>query len=281
MFIFDDDFFTLDEYKYCANMMEEMSDLFWIKPLLKKINDLNYPSNSKELKSFLFELQIAYEFYKTNNELEYEFQTGQEKSSVDFRYNSEDVNCLIEAVSPKISLEVQEATIISEIEPGMISYRTILSGDQKCSLGHEMIKMQGKILEKACKSNGTAVKFPIPRHGDLHIVVVDSRNFLGDKWDYLQISYGPQIVPDYCKLTYNGKLIKGIFEQSNDDVQAKVFRERVHILAFCNFKTFDKSLFSGQNCYLCWNPWLFRDTEIVKKYIVNIPVFADYPFEWL
>ena len=277
MFIFDDDYFTHKEYKYCEQIIGEISGVPWVQVLLKKIRDMNYPSNSKELKSTLFELEIAFEFFKTHSELEYEYRTGIGLTDVDFRYNSGKINCLIEAVVINVSEEVKGATIINEIQPGITEFETKLAGDQKASLGHEMIKVQGKILEKACNKEGKSVKFPIPEQDDLHVVAVDIRNFGGDKWDYLQIAYGPRIVPDYCKLTYYRKFIRGIFEEGNDCNQARTFRERVHVIAFCNFKTFDSPLFSEQNCYLCWNPWLFKDTKLLKKSIANVPAFCNYP----
>lgn len=258
-----------------------MTDVIWVQTLLKKIQDLKYPRNSKELKSALFELEIAYEFFRTHSELEYEHHAGIGSTDVDFRYNSGKVNCLIEAVSTNISEEVKEATIINEIRPGITEFEIMLGGDQKASLGHEMIKVQGKILEKACNKEGKPVKFPIPHQEDLHVVAVDIRNLVGDNWDYLQIAYGPRILPDYCRLTYYQKFIKGIFEEGNNHIQSRVFRERVHIIAFCNFRKFDIPLFSEQNCCLCFNPWLFKDINLLKKNIANIPAFCNYPLEKL
>ncbi len=253
-----------------------MSDVYWIQTLLMKIYKLNYPRNSKELKSALFELEIAYEFFKTHSELEHEYQAGIGSTNVDFCFKSEKIDCLIEAVSTNISEEVKEATIIKEIRPGLTEFEAMLDGDQKASLGHEMIKMQGKILEKACNKEGMPVKFPIPQQKDLHVVAVDVRNFEGDKWDYLQIAHGMCIIPDHCRLTYKQKFIKGIFEEGNDSVQAKVFRERVHLIAFCNFNVFDSPLFSEQNCYLHWNPRLFKDKNSLKRSIANVPPFYSF-----
>lgn len=281
MFIYHDDSLTYDENKYCELIIEEMSEVPWVQSLLKKIMDLKYPRNSKVLKSALFELEIAYEFFKKHSELELEYHAGIGLTDVDFRYNSGKINCLIEAVSTKVSEEFKEATKFTEIEPGVTKFETMLGGDQKVSLGHEMIKVQGKILEKACSKEGKPVKFPMPQQQDLHVVAVDIRNFDGDKWDYLQIAYGPRIVPDYCRLTYFRKFIKGIFEGGNDHVQARVFRERVHIIAFCNLKTFNSPLFGEQNCYLCWNPWLFEDVSLIKETIANVPAFCNYPSERL
>lgn len=281
MFIFDDDLFSYDEYMHCKRIIKDMAAVPWIQPLLRKIRDLDYPKNSKELKSALFELEIAYEFFKLNIDLEHEYNTGIGLTDVDFRFNSGDINCLIEAVSIKISDEFKEATAIKEITPGLIEYETMLGGDEKASLGHEMIKVQGKILEKACNKKGDPIKFPIPQQTDLHIVAVDVRSFDGNNWDYLQIAYGPKTIPDYCRLTYCQKFVMGIFEKVNDDIQARVFRERIHIIVFCNFHVFDSPLFSEQNCYFCWNPWLFRDVRIVKKMIASVPAFSNYPSEKL
>lgn len=44
VFLFDDDFLTHEEYKYCEQIIGRMSDVSWVQPLLKKINDFNYPN---------------------------------------------------------------------------------------------------------------------------------------------------------------------------------------------------------------------------------------------
>ena len=155
----------------------------------------------------------------------------------------------------------------------MTCFETMLGGDQ---LGHEMIKVQGKILEKACNKDGKPVKFPIPEQEDINVVAVDIRNFDGDEWDYMQIAYGPGAVPDVCRLTFEGKFIKGIFDKSNDHVQARVFMERVHIIAFCNLNTFDRPLFGKQNCFLCWNRRLFENENQMKKSIANVPALCNF-----
>lgn len=280
MCTWDEDFLSEQEYLFCKDVVEKMDNVDWVKPLLKRMAELGFPSNSKELKSFLFELQITNEFFIKDISPKYEYCTGLGDTSVDFFLGIKDSNCLIEAVSVKESEDVKQVTIITEPTPGITMYERYLGGDGKSSPGAEMVKLQGKILSKVVDKDGKPIKYPIPSQKDLHIIIVDARCYLngGDKSDYLQTMYGPSTISLENRLPYQKRLVRGLWDRKNPESKKTSFiKERVHFVIFVNRKNYHVSLFDKENSYICPNCLLFNDLKEINDKKALVPILEAYP----
>jgi len=102
------DFLTGREGNYCKSLINDLKNLDWIQPLIRKIKETG--GISKQTKPLLFELRFAAELYRLGLSSDYEYKTGINDSTVDFRIKKDDSSWLVELVSIEISDAVERAT---------------------------------------------------------------------------------------------------------------------------------------------------------------------------
>lgn len=225
---------------------------------------------SQETKPLLFELRFAAELHRLGLSAHYEYKTGINGSTVDFRID-DGFSWLIELVSIQTSDAVKCATK----QTGPI-WETNLSSnaeDIKQSVEGETILVQQKIGEKVY-SNDIPIKFPPISNNVFSLILVDMRGYLsgvsngGDANSYRVIAYGISGLErenEWMALYWkdrNGKLVpvKGLFDENNPLRAAKTLQERIHFLGFVSEKEYRQGKLLDQILYLA-NPTLF-DTPV-------------------
>lgn len=239
------------EVEYTTRILKELQAVGWASPLLSKIEKDGGITVANQ--PLLFEARFAYELFRRDKLVQYEYSAGVDDSKIDFRItNSKE--WLIELVSVRESEGMQSAT-----EKSRNFFRTILLSnnlkktarlEQKQSEESEMMIVQGKIGEKVLdRKRGRPTKFPVPNIAK-HAILVDMRGYIGqgaDYIDYLQIAYGPDGMPPGSEglIHYNleDQPIRGLFEKLNKHpIEAAILlQKRVHLLGFILEKKYRKN----------------------------------------
>jgi hypothetical protein len=255
-------------------VLPELNEVQWAKPLTERIDrDGGLKSENMPL---LFEARFAHGLYLQGLTPEYEYRGGVGDTVIDFRVPG-NPDWLFELTSIRPSEAVKRATL----DRGPFISRFLQSprmannaGQNEESEEGELLLAQQKIGEKVFNGD-QVVKFPEP-DGRIHIVVVDMRAFLdgGDQWDYRQIAYGPNGVPQelvHCWL-HKGQWqpIRGLFEPECPGRAAPYVRQRIHFLAFVAEKTYEPGEIFKQ-IPLLPNPALLSNDD-VKALAPQCPV---------
>lgn len=144
------------EADYCQTLLRDLEGVQWVQYLINKIRKAG--SISPKAKPLLFELRFAAELYKRGLDANYEYETGINSSTVDFRVTLKNgYSWLIELVSIEVSNAVRCAT-----KDTGLYWTTILQSnaeDMKQSEEGEIIIVQQKIGEKVY-AKGKPAKFP-------------------------------------------------------------------------------------------------------------------------
>jgi hypothetical protein len=257
--------------------MNSLENIQWIQPLIKKIKANGGVCNKN--KPLLFELRFASELHYLGLSPNYEYKTGVDDSTVDFRINRKDsFSWLVELVSIEISDAVRRATDETEISSVTILHSD--TGDSPQSIEGEIIKAQEKIVEKVY-SNGKVTKFPPASDDSISIILADMRGCLLGKTNYhdcCQIAYGKwglkseDDCPVYFWKDRNGTFspIKGIFEKDNPLKGSRILQQRIHFLGFVNEKEYGQGKLLNQIQYFP-NPTLFDDNKSVQLIYGQMP----------
>jgi hypothetical protein len=257
--------------------MNSLENIQWIQPLIKKIKANGGVCNKN--KPLLFELRFAAELHYLGLSPNYEYKTGVDDSTVDFRINRKDgFSWLVELVSIEISDAVKRATEETEV-----CWTTLLHSDAEDktqSVEGEIIKAQEKIVEKVY-SNGKITKFPPASDVCISLILADMRGCLLENtgyYDYLQIAYGAKgLRPEHeCPVYFwkdrNGTFlpIKGIFEEDNPLKGSTILQQRIHFLGFVNEKEYGLGELLNQIQYFP-NPNLFDNDKSVQLIYNQMP----------
>lgn len=224
------------EVNYTRSVIDKLNIIPWARPIINSFNDGGgYISENMPI---MFELRFAYELYKAGFSAQYEHNTNQGNSTIDFKIETKNINWLIELVSIRTSNAAKRA--IKKV--GENEYQQILSSEQldKQTEEDEMITAIQKIGEKVYQKNKGVIKFPLTQPNIYQMIFVDARGYLdngGDRYDYMQMSWGKNGIPPECihySRTKEGTMeyIKGIFEESCPINSSKYVRERIHYLGF-------------------------------------------------
>ena len=263
------------EAYYNTRILTELRVAPWAAPLLQRIEEWGgVTSNNMPL---LFEARFAYELFRRDLRVQYEYPAGVGASTVEFRI-SDSKEWLIELVSIRESDGLRMATR----QDGDFFHRNLSShnlrkpvrDEQKQSEEAEMITAQHKIGEKVL-AGGQPTKFPFPG-GAVHAILVDMRGYIGsggDWIDYRQIAYGPGGVPaDRKELVHywEGKPIRGLFENFDNHPAraAGLLQERIHLLGFVSERNYAEKEIADR-AYWLPNPNLVTkvmEAEIKKTF---------------
>ncbi|MCZ2903313.1 hypothetical protein [Burkholderia thailandensis] len=255
-------------------VLPELLAVAWAKPLAERI-DRDGGLNTDNM-PLLFEARFAHALLQQGLTPEYEYRGGVGDTVVDFRVPG-NPDWLFELTSIRPSEAVNRATI----ESGPFISRFLQSPsmendgrENEQSEEGEMLLALQKIGEKVYDGN-QAVKFPEP-DGRIHVIVVDMRAFLngGDHWDYRQIAYGPDGVPQelvHCWL-HKGQWhpIRGLFEPECPSRAARYIQQRIHFLAFVAEESYELGEIL-KRILLLPNPGLLSDND-VKAVAARCPV---------
>ncbi|PYO96028.1 MAG: hypothetical protein DMD60_12025, partial [Gemmatimonadetes bacterium] len=91
---------TASEVDYCRAVRDELSGVPWIAPLIARLDGERWCYQTKPL---LFELRVAAEIHRAGLTAHYEYPTGIGSSSVDFRFEHDSREWLVELVSILVS----------------------------------------------------------------------------------------------------------------------------------------------------------------------------------
>ena len=163
---------TTSEVDYCRAACDELRGVPWVAPLLARLDGERWNYQTKPL---LFELRVAAEIHRAGLTARYEYPTGIGSSSVDFQFEHEGHEWLVELVSILVSDAVKAATWDDGVRFG-----TTLSpdaADPRQSPGAELILAQQKIGEKVWDGD-TWVKFPAPTPARYHLILADMRGWV-------------------------------------------------------------------------------------------------------
>ena len=246
--------------RYIDKIINEVNSIDWIKPIINNIIDRgDYVMENKPL---FFELRFAYELYKNGFSAFYEYQTGVNNSSVDFKIQTS-INWLIELVSIRAS----DASKRAVRKVGEIYEQTISTNnkDKAQSEEGEIITAEQKIGEKIFK-NDKPIKFPIPKDNTYHMILSDCRGFLddgGSYTDYDEIAYG-SLKENAYRHYFNNAPIKGLFEESNPLRAVQYIQERIHFLGFITEKEYQIGEILNNVSYR-YNPYLFISEDYTRN----------------
>jgi len=210
------------------------------------------------IKSSFFEIRFACAIHAAKLEAEYEFKTGVNKKSVDFKIVGSKTrnNFLIELTSLRDSEAVKEGTY--EIDNFFAFNNQSAEKNGNAVEERDIIKVQNAILEKTRK-------FLKIKAGFYHLVVVDMRGFsigISDEIDYHHIAYGGKNLDDpykrHFKKDSDQNLVRGVFEESYPD---ETVRNKIHALGFISEKNYTENEIKNRTILLI-NPTLnLQDSE--------------------
>ena len=98
---------TTSEVEYCRTVCEDLRGVPWAAPLVTRVEGARWNYQTKPL---LFEIRVAAEIHRSGLTARYEHQTGIGSSSVDFQFEHEGREWLLELVSILVSDAVKAAT---------------------------------------------------------------------------------------------------------------------------------------------------------------------------
>lgn len=263
------DTLSLLEAKFAEKVLKELSSVHWAKRLLSRIHKAG--GLTSENMPLLFEARFAYELYKKDLKVEYEYRAGMGDSTIEFRVTGPN-EWLIELVSIRPSEGVKRAT--KQIGPFYERSLTTNSSDPHQSEEAEMITAEQKIGEKVFDGK-KPIKFP-PIGDAYHLIVADMRGYLdegGDIHDYRHMAYGHSGIESseykdmlirFWEIKPGIKApIKGLFEGDNPIKASKYIRERIHFIGFICEKEYVDGEIADKTYYL-GNPHIFKNNEAIK-----------------
>ena len=286
------DILTQDEAEFTMHTIEHLRSVPWAAPLVHEIAQRGDISRAN--KPLLFEARVAYALARAGvRVVEYEHRAGVGESTVDFRLGTQP-EYLVEVVSIGRSAAVEAASSRNGIFFGTIltspsALRT--SEENKQSEEDEGLLAVQKIGQKV--HDGKApIKFPPPRPGRYHVVVVDMRGHLGggDHMDWRQIAYGPEVVPPRYRKPWLDKNnqptpFRGVWHPQNPMRFAATARERLHAILFVAEERYAEGALceatlrecdlGGSVCEGAWleyNPHLFVDEAQASAAFAGFPL---------
>lgn len=246
---------SFSKYAY-KQLLEEEPFKNFCKKVSKSIKDSETPNPNRVLseinriKSDLLEARFIYELFLSEkcSDIEYEFKTGLNNSSVDFKFLDKQNNTwYIELTSLRDSSAVKKATTQDGIFYNYYSHNDPNS-EENSSEVLDIIKTQNALINKTVNKNKNPIKFAIPDENTFNVIVIDMRAFNAggyDGYDCRLISYGNNATP--YPLFFNKKPIVGIFEESHPNENAKFIRERVHFIMFIKEKSYEQDEIKKQH----------------------------------
>ena len=270
-------YLNMKEGNYCVSLLNSLKNIPWIKPLIRRIEEAG--GISKKNKPLLFELRFAADLHNIGLSADYEYKTGINDYSVDFRIIKDNYSWLVELVSIEISDAVKSATKYE----GPYEETILVTGAGKQSGEGEIVRVQRKILEKVFEKK-KHIKFPTVSDNVFSLILIDMRGYLGkgevlsDKDDYREIAYGKAGLErkNRWMLHYQkdrkGKEVPtiGLFEENNPLIGVSTLQERIHFLGFVAEKEFGPGKLLKQIYYLA-NPLLFNTNESMLEVYNKMP----------
>lgn len=281
------------EAVYCQDLINDLKNIQWIKPLIKKIEQNGGISENN--KPFLFELRFAADLHYQGLSPEYEYKANtKNKSSIDFKIQNSNFSYLIELLSINASDATKKATKINDIisntykkKHKIETWSICLSPnaqDKKQSEEEKIILVQYKILKKLRKFSSVS-------KNSFNLILIDIRSFLigsgGDRDDYREIAYGAfglmsgnSYKRHFVRNDKGEKFaIRGLFEKDNPLRGAKNLQKKIHFLGFinektCGIKSIDDEVYGKgkllKNIYWLPNPISLNNNEY-KEVMKKIP----------
>jgi hypothetical protein len=222
-------------------------------------------SEFEELRPSFFELRCALDVHGQRLTPNYEYPTlgG---SSVDFEINANGCQFLIEIVATNQTDSMTERTQrISE-------YAKMVATDPV----QELRKVQGKIVRKVAKKVGKTEiykphKFPKPEEGGsiVNVLIADTRGFTGgdhlEQYERIQLVWGSLEYAQSGGSALNHYGLSGLFDPSKEGEEARLFRERIHLLGLVSEETFGPGEVIRQTRFY-ENPFLADREEPLSKF---------------
>jgi hypothetical protein len=258
---------------------DALADVAWAKPLLahtaEAVGNLRIRLDdhtagrpvADDNRGLFFELRYAEALHLAGTSADYEVNCGVGDSTVDFRVLAKP-SWLVELVGLRASDAVKAATD----DDGTLTSLMLSSpqsdappSEQIQSEEAEVIKAQERIGEKAFRGKAP-VKFPVPA-GDIHMIMVDARGFIGvggDKADWRHIANGPDGLPGPMVRSWKDprtgsvEPIAGLFEARCPGRASPTVRERIHVIGFVCETTFEPGEIARATFY-AFNPSLADD----------------------
>jgi len=219
-----------------------------------------YKDKIINIKSSFFEIRFAYSILLAGLKAEYEYKTGRDEKSIDFKIFGSKTknNFLVELTSLRDSKAIKKGTWKNESFFGFSSITSSFDNENSAEI-KDLIKVQDAILEKANK-------FSTILNGTYHIIIVDMRGFLtgpADQIDFHYIVFGGEDLDDTNKRHSidsqgNREVIKGLFEES---CRNQIVREQIHAIGFILEKNYTGNEIRTQTKLLI-NPNLVNEDEI-------------------
>lgn len=251
--------FTDEESAHSHAAIEKLRDVQWAQKLVQKVasapqifqwlrNNLDKKSEPEwlekwasydDFRSDFFEVRFAEEIHQRGIEAQYEYQTIG-KSSVDFEIKSNEKSFRIELLC---TLQTEHMTKATEVNEDSVRGVTADSAE-------ELRKVQGKIVRKVAKEvgeNHIPHKFPEPEEDCYNVIIADTRGFEGGNqlWasDRVQLLWGAKELlrrggREEFMYWVKGSPMSGLFDKDKPGPEAKLFRERIHLLGLVSEETF-------------------------------------------
>lgn len=276
------------ECDYTAHCIGELTGVGWAQNLVKKTKSLPellqyFKDNADrigqpdwikkslalgDLSPLLFEVRFAYDLQRLGIECEYEAETLG-KSSVDFQFEATD-KFLVELAYAQQS---EQATKDTEFLPPGI--RSVLFMDDRelhrivsIGVGKVATKIDGEDRYEPCK-------FPLPSTGssNSHVVIINSGAYCAgtalSSAERYQVVYGGEAFARIAQHDYelrhgpDGNLLAGLFDINKPGEEARLFRERIHVVGLINEDHFGEGEVLRQ-IHFYRNPFLERNQEALK-----------------
>ncbi|MBN9565215.1 MAG: hypothetical protein J0G29_03850 [Alphaproteobacteria bacterium] len=262
-----------DEVELSNQAYKELCEISWAQPLVgdDKVRKaltyaINLPlglSSNKDYdsivnaKSAFFELRFARAILNAQCGCTYEFKTGVEKTSVDFKIKKpdEENSWLVELTTLRDSEAVKKATTQNG---NTFTYTSSITTEniENAAEVVDIMRTQKAIVGKVYNADkGKPIKFPKIQSGqkDYHVIIIDMRGFnIGacDGFDCQNILYGSEYVARTQKedawalvrfwVNKDGRKepVKGIFEAFCSHEGFEHLRERIHAVGFISEQSF-------------------------------------------
>lgn len=255
--------FTTAEAHRLRQVLAQYGTSGWLAPLLARVGPESGWTRGKS--GWFFELRFAGELCRLGIHAVYEC-SGSGDRTIDFCFESGGFVWRVELVGPRASDAVGRA-LDRRNEEGLWSI-TLSSDnkDQRQSHGGELLRLQGIIAEKASK-------FETPVPGSYNVLAVDTRRvgLTGvDDWDAKQLAYGPAGIPPEYVNSFDGAVVRGLFEPDVPLKMRATFQDRVHFIVLVADEQYaETSLLTSVRAL--HNPHLFGSEEEARS------VFAKFP----
>lgn len=268
------DSLSSDEGQYMQTIIEELVEIDWAKPLLRRLDEEG--GLRKENKWLLFELRFGYELNRVGIRPEYEVP-GEGDSTVDFCFENKDQHWFVELMRLEETDAAKRATSIIEMDDGVeLSQRALSSTaqDKTQSEEGELLKAVERLCQK-CESRGNPHKFREPVDGAYNVLLVDFRSFIegmGDMSDMVHIALGAKHVPQFAKRYWNNIPVTGAYDEQTTLRGSRYLRQRVHFIGFVKETEYTPGSLPSAT-HLIPNPLMFEDEAGVNG------VLPGWPFE--